>query len=56
LLAKAAFLPGISQVYYFSKTDSWCVPEKYEGTIAHLIKLTKIPSVNDVSQVFEQVQ
>ncbi|AKB54833.1 hypothetical protein MSBRM_1835 [Methanosarcina barkeri MS] len=40
-------------VRYFSKTNSWCVPEKYEDTIVRMIKWTESAFTNDISQVAE---
>ena len=48
LLASVGLLSGDLVVYYFSKTGSQCVPEKYEGIIVRLIKWTKKYSDNKI--------
>lgn len=48
LLASLGLLSGDLVVYYFSKTGSQCVPEKYEGIIVRLIKWTKKYSDNKI--------
>jgi len=53
LLASAGLLFGNLAVYYFSKTGSQHIPEKYEGIIAHLIEWTERAPTNDISQVAE---
>ncbi len=41
LLASIGLFSGDMVIYYFSKTGSRCVPEKYEGIIVRLIDWTK---------------
>lgn len=46
LLASIGLLSGDLVFYYFSKTGSRCVPERYEGIIVRLIEWTKKYSDN----------
>jgi membrane protein YqaA with SNARE-associated domain len=48
LLASIGLLSGDLVVYYFSKTGSQCVPEKYGGIIVRLIEWTKKYSDNKI--------
>ena len=48
LLASTGLLSGDLVIYYLSKTGSQCVPEKYEGTVVHLIEWTEKYSDNKI--------